>query len=166
MIFVVDIDNTVANNQTRMDYILKDTIPPENISMFNSEEMIMQDTPIKIAQMFFQNLKNAKHPIFDQLIFLTGRGENQRKVTEAWLCKNLCLSPRGFILLMRPTECEKVTGADFKKTVIEGMVKLPEFRNQSFTFIDDDVAACKTYSQYGLALRAPNAWFFLVHDLV
>jgi len=164
-ILVCDIDGTVADSSVRSSRIQKAFPTPEDVAVFTSEESMAQDVPFKGALEFFCNLKKAVYPIFDTLMFLTGRCETQREVTVNWLTQKLGLNPHDYLLCMRPKQMTLVDNHQYKEMVIKDMIQAPEFKNEKFIFIDDDLQCCKVLSKYGLALRAPGAWYYLNHDL-
>jgi hypothetical protein len=165
MILCLDIDGTIADNSVRESRIVKPFPTQEDFDIFYSEESVLQDQPIRAALEFFANLKTAVYPIFDTLMFLTGRSESQRAVTVKWLTHHFCLDPHGYLLCMRPDEMKCVEIHLYKETVIKDLIQLPEFKNERFTFIENELNSCKVLSKYGLTLRAPDVWHFLNHSL-
>jgi len=86
MLFLVDIDGTIADNSHR-SHILEGhegEIPDSTWQEFFKPELVAQDEPIQIAK--------ATLWLFDTLgieaMYVTGRDENIRSVTWGWLKKN------------------------------------------------------------------------------
>lgn len=77
-VIVCDIDGTVANIVHRRQYV---ATKPKNWRAFNAG--MAQDTVYADIQWMVTNLS-----MYSNLVFCSGRGEEQRAVTEQWLADN------------------------------------------------------------------------------
>ena len=77
-VIVCDIDGTVANIVHRRQYV---ATKPKNWKAFNAG--MAQDTVYTDIQWMVTNLS-----MYSNLVFCSGRGEEQRAVTEQWLADN------------------------------------------------------------------------------
>ena len=77
-VIVCDIDGTVANIEHRRQYV---ATKPKNWKAFNAG--MAQDTVYADIQWMVTNLS-----MYSNLVFCSGRGEEQRAVTEQWLADN------------------------------------------------------------------------------
>lgn len=77
-VIVCDIDGTVANLVHRRQYVAS---KPKNWKAFNAG--MAQDTVYEDIQWMVTSLS-----MYSDLVFCSGRGEEQREVTEKWLADN------------------------------------------------------------------------------
>ena len=77
-VIVCDIDGTVANIEHRRQYV---ATKPKNWRAFNAG--MAQDTVYEDIQWMLNSLS-----MFSDLVFCSGRSEDQRAVTEQWLANN------------------------------------------------------------------------------
>lgn len=158
LIFVVDIDGTIADTTARVNEITEKYKldgeghwTDEHIDEFTKSESIKKDELLPGAEILPELARRCKAKI----VFLTGRSGRARTATRTWL-KNkldifdtvpLVMRPDGD--LSGPVECKENT---FVTTVLK---MYPE---SSFVFFDDDEKLLPRYSKYGLALKAPECW--------
>ena len=160
MIFLVDIDGTLADNNHREGFIQGDQ---KDWDAFYRPDLIMKDKPIVQAQFALPKLFNHS----DDLFFHTGRPERTREVTAVWLKQHFKvefqLSNRTGVIGVR-TAIRLVMRQDGDhrpaKTYKEELPKqLKEFLPmEDIVFIDDDLRNAELYAKYGLFLRAPDCW--------
>lgn len=158
IIFVVDVDGTVANTQARVDEITEkyklDSLnhwTDKHIDEFTRSIEIKNDGLIPGAEILPELARRCKAKI----IFLTGRSERARRATRIWLQNHLDIFD-SVPLVMRqdgdlsgPVEAKLNT---FKSAVLR------IHPNASFVFFDDDERLLPEYSAFGLALKAPQCW--------
>lgn len=157
LIFIVDIDGTVADTTERIDEIInKYNLQPgawrdEHIDEFTSDVKIKTDKLIRGAEF----LPELARRCGAKLIFLTGRSNRARNATRVWLKHHLNIFDT-VPLVMRydgdfsdPITCKENI---FKEAVLR------MHPTASFVFFDDDEELLLRYSKYGLALKAPECW--------
>lgn len=88
-IYLVDIDGTIADNKHR-EWVLKENRPRPNWDLFFN--LAAQDTPVPgmsdlLCDLYYGNDRA-------QLLYVTGRPERLRPLTQAWLEANLFPVPR------------------------------------------------------------------------
>lgn len=173
--FIVDIDQTLANHDHRTVHlehfcstcqqVIEKPCGDEGCDMsytqssfdqFLKPELILQDTPYEKGIRFITKL-------LDQgvyVVFLTGRNEGLRSVTEQWLREHLPL-PKYMNVLMRPQGDSRPASQ-----VKEGLFLTHVLSRYpgDFVFIDDDLHVLKMFSDYGTVLRAPHCWDVLMPD--
>lgn len=76
--FIFDIDGTIANNEHRQRFL---TQKPKDWAMYNS--LMHLDSPIDYVKELY-NILSSQYPV----IICTGRQEDNRNVTKAWLWGN------------------------------------------------------------------------------
>ena len=116
---IVDIDGTIAQlSQERIDCIEN---KPVNWDLFNS--LCFDDEPYEHVCDMIRNLSDSGEY---ELIFCTGRSEDTRIDTQAWLDKHELYGD----LLMRPS------GNHIKDTVVKPAVLLGYLRDRHLEFSD------------------------------
>jgi hypothetical protein len=156
MILVLDIDDTLASTANREHFIDKPNPTEEDWEQFDAPEHVSQDEPIIEAQMTLPDVLDQ----VDDVILLTGRMENLREITEAWLDKNFDIKVgEGQIvdLIMRPDDDIVSTGAEYKEAIIQDVI-LSEYGDELILFIDDSEDNVEMMRNYGIALQAPDIW--------
>jgi hypothetical protein len=163
VILVIDIDGTLANLEHRLHFIDKENPTSEDWDKFFDPELVIKDTPIELSQEALE----ACADYFDDIVFLTGRIEDLRELTETWLDEYYGIDPDEDHLFMRPQSNELTEDttewADFKKIVFEEEIK-PRYPGEEFIFIDDTDEILKMLAPYGLTLKAPECWELLLHE--
>lgn len=100
---IIDIDGTAADCNHRRKYLDDGQL---NWKIFNDPELMMKDTP----KLWCRDIANAFSTItyhceyFYKIIYVSGRSEKFRKLTEEWLKKNHFPSSMSgkYMLYMRP----------------------------------------------------------------
>jgi len=156
MILVLDIDGTLADLSHR-EFLVADKATADWDTFF-SDELIYQDRPIRGAQEGYQ----ALHDLADKIYLLSGRPERSFRKTEEWLIEN------GFDLtkvlgniILRPDDL-RLTSREFKEAVLESIILPENDPDELYVFIDDEPKNLEMFSQYGLALEAPEIWEHIV----
>jgi hypothetical protein len=147
VIVFCDIDGTVADNSHREGFLQQST--PDWDSFYRPDLMI-EDRP------FVQSIRPVRK-LWRRayLLFLTGRRESTRTVTEQWVWIHfgIDLVTNNDRLLMRK-DGDKRHAVDYKREQILRLNQLPGGR----LFIDDDERNKDMYDELGLFLKAPNCW--------
>lgn len=136
-VILFDIDGTVANLAHRLHFI---TNGKNDWASFNAE--IPKDTPIEQTIFLNNVLKQALVPAFD-IIFASGRSEDERSMTEAWLSKHKVYWKK---LYMRPS-------GDFRADYIIKREILDQIRAdgyEPFIVIDDRQTVVDMWRANGL----------------
>lgn len=139
LVLVVDIDGTVANISHRRPYVAS---KPKNWKAFN--ESMHLDTPYHDILQLIEFITRAGMP----LVFASGRGEEQREVTEAWL-KEHVTSVYGFNyqkLYMRPAK-------DSRQDYIIKLEILQQMRDDGYEpwmVIDDRSSVVQAWRSQGI----------------
>lgn len=155
LIFICDIDCTVADTTHRIDTIMNKIDNKcwgeREIKEFSRPELIKMDKLISKSKQLSELVRrcNAK------LIFLTARSEMARNPTRAWLKDKLNIS-NSVPLLMRDEN--DFSDAEICKKKIFTNTILNMHPECSFIFFDDNEQVLKMYSEFGLALKAPECW--------
>lgn len=152
MLIFCDIDGTVADN-THRQHLLGDVGSGKKLDWgaFLNPDAVFLDTPIPRAK---ENLHHFMWPNYS-VIFLTGRSEGLRGVTNRWLIQHMGIETSPSTLVMRPDgEFSKVT--EFKsKILVEHRIANP---TSHFMYIDDDPYMWGIARKYGTVLKAPMCW--------
>lgn len=158
LIFVVDIDGTICDSMARIDAITKkhnlDNIglwTKEHVDEFTNAIGIKSDELIDGAEI----LPQLARACGAKLMFLTGRSSRSREATAAWLKFKLNIFDT-VPLIMR--EDDDMSGpAECKINIFKNTI-LKMYPDSSFVFFDDDEELLLKYSEFGLALKAPECW--------
>lgn len=151
MIFVLDIDETLADNRHRAHYVEK---TPKDWEGFLDPARVLQDKPLPAAQRVVAALKERGVGF----VFLTGRNETLRDVTSRWLLEHFDVVADDTNLYMRPE------GNLLKPTEYKGQQLSDIARNfgRELIFVDDDPYMLPLYQQFGVAMQAPACWDVLM----
>lgn len=153
IIAVIDIDGTVANNDHRAHHVdrKEGDDRPKDWEAFLQPHLVAKDTVVEGARKAIDHMKQLGW----RFIFLTGRREELRKTTDAWIKEHLEIDLTEDQLIMRPV------GNMMKPTEYKGQ-QLQTLKSEnpgaSFVFFDDDKFMWKIYAEYGLVLQAPECW--------
>lgn len=152
MILVIDIDSTLAD-LTHREFLVADR-EHAHWDEFFSDEMIYKDAVIPGALEGY----NLLYDMADKVYLLSSRPESSLLATEEWLIENGFNFPKvlGGIIL-RPDEW-RMPSHEFKKLVMESVILPENGENAKYIFIDDEERNLEMFSEYGLALRAPEIW--------
>lgn len=161
MILIVDIDGTLANLEHRLHFVDKEKPTPEDWDKFFDPDLVVKDTPIALSKEAMQICSDY----FDDIVFLTGRIEELREITAAWLDEYFSIDPDEDHLFMRPQDMnvtdDRSEWADFKKVVFEDEIQ-PLYPDEDFVFIDDTDDILEMLAPHGLTLKAPECWKLLI----
>lgn len=173
-IFIFDIDNTLADNSKRFHNLDKQCvscladwrdfcscggdyrITKTGWRSFRDPDALMADQPFPEAVALVQRLQrnSVRHH------YITGRSEELRDVTTAWLKKYFGFSqfdaPR---LMMHPGNPE-ITSVRSKLTNLQALDNEIHGLGGSAAYMifEDDSAAIKAYSSFGTVFRTPDVW--------
>ena len=150
MILILDIDGTLADASHR-EHFAED----EDWDSFFELEAVAEDEPIEEAQQALPDLMDLGY----EVLFITGRPERTRDVTVQWLETHFDVSPSKDELYMRP-DGDTSHGSDYKRNIVEGL------DDEDMIIIDDDPYILSMFSpEFGMALRAPEAWDVLLNEV-
>lgn len=186
--FVLDIDSTIADNEHRASLLeaqclicgnkqqfvpnrgctecagVSFKMTPESCKAFMDPALMLKDKPIQKAQELVQRLKDEKF----EYIFLTGRNEKYRTVTQVWLNKHFDTDAP---LLMRGPAFEGVPASVYKEQQLKQHIHtlwsrfVPEDqlfdyakKYKPFIIFDDDPYVLIRCAQYGMTFKAPECW--------
>lgn len=162
LVFVVDIDNTVADTLKRVEEINKKYNTTEErwgdreILEFSKPDAVKSDPIIPGAEIIapLARICGAK------LVFFTGRSEKLRQATRLWLANKLDIFDT-VPLVMRSSSDYRSTYECKKDTFIKTIYQV--YKEANFVFFEDNEKLLTYYSQKGLALKAPECWKLLDH---
>lgn len=149
---IIDIDITLADNDHRT-HLLKENvegnIPQEAWDAFMSADLVVLDKPQAHALEVLNYMRGHGY----RLVFLTGRNEKLRAVTELWLKSHAGWNPETETLIMRDRVS---TASEFKEAAFL------QYRNSNpddvFLFFEDDPFVLTMWQKYGLVFKCPEAW--------
>lgn len=152
MILVIDIDGTLADISHR-EFLVAEKPHPDWATFF-SDELIYEDRPLQGALGGYQTL----YSMADKVYIVSGRPESSALATINWLSENGFSVPKilGGIIL-RPDDLI-LPSHEFKQLVMESVILPENSPTAKYLFIDDEERNLEMFSQYGLALRAPDIW--------
>ena len=159
MHLIVDIDGTLSDHSHRWHLIDKPDAQQSDWDAFLEPELVAKDPPFPLAQKAMERLIKYAASIR----FLTGRQEQLRDVTVAWLYKHFGIAPGLNELLMRPTG-EQSTATEHKGGILRNRTSQEVIRTWPLILVDDDPYILHLYAEFGLAIKAPECWELLVHD--
>jgi len=162
IVFVVDIDGTVADTMGRIRDLEQRTGSAlmtgwgdKETNEFLEPSIMMRDPIINGANRLLDIISSFGAT----LAFFTGRSERSREQTKQWLTSKLSI-PTETPLFMRPDDDYRPTHV-CKTDMIERQL-LPAYPDSKFIFLEDDAESLKSFSKYGLALKAPDCWNVIV----
>lgn len=135
-LFIIDIDGTIADHGRR---IAKAGPEPSRsdkeayfkwVATIQSEDSLLEDKAISGMEDLVSSLDNKI--LQNEVVYLTGREEQWRGVTERWFYEN---NFPDYGLIMRPDDDYRDTAA-FKEDAIDDI--LINFRPNAVVVIDDD----------------------------
>ena len=156
VLFIIDIDGTVADSRGRIDKIIEkygedDEWPDRAVNEFLTPEALMSDELMSGAENILGLIAICKA----KPIFLTGRNESAREVTRKWLTEKLNV-PKDVPLFMRPLDA-KGSSPVCKEQMFLTKVKA-KYPNSTYIFLEDDLNVADRYCKYGLVLKSPECW--------
>lgn len=181
-IYILDVDGTVADcehrarlfefecNQclTRLSGLLGDwefvcthcgcqdgRATDASWEVFNSPDLMFQDTPLAGAQKGVKALEALGHPVH----YLTARGPEHHEVTLKWLQQHFDFDSTKQILQTRVTS-ERLNSAKFKEQMVEKLKFMfgEQYENPTYVFVDDKVENLQMFARHGLAFQSPAFW--------
>ncbi len=156
---IVDIDGTCSNGSHRLHHILVEK--PDWVS-FMDPALMAEDSPYPYAREGLNYLRSHGYTI----VFLTGRNERHRAVTEAWLNKHMDRQMLDEYVLMRGKPYENTAASEYKEAQLLHLKNDYKFIG-TYTFFEDDPFVARMYRKYGVVHQAPECWVsmnFGVHD--
>lgn len=177
---IIDIDTTIANNDHRAVLLKRNCIgckmpmggehrpvcsncggtkhhtPQEHWDQFLQPALMLQDVPQPHALRAIQSLREARWKI----IFMTGRGERLRMVTEEWLLTHMGRRLSGLDhepVIMRPAS-DKGTPASQMKEQMFLNTRATYRLDGPFFFFEDDKYVHGMFQKYGTVFMCPHAW--------
>lgn len=152
MILVLDIDGTLADLSHR-EFLVADKATADWDTFF-SDELIYKDQVIKGALEGYE----ALYDLADKIYIVSGRPERSLDRTEEWLIENgFDLSKVLGSIILRPDDL-KSTSREFKEAVLKSIILPENDPDDVYVFIDDEPKNLEMFSEYGLALKAPEIW--------
>jgi hypothetical protein len=158
MVIFCDIDGTVADNAHREGFLQGGK---KDWDAFYDPARILQDRPMWGALRVLTHILATPH-FFSTFIFLTGRPERTREVTNAWFRQHFGIQTRtletfGAAVAHRPFlimrgDTDRRRAYVYKEDAITKIVDRPKL------FIDDDLRNQAMYSRHGIFLKAPECW--------
>jgi hydroxymethylpyrimidine pyrophosphatase-like HAD family hydrolase len=152
MILVLDIDGTLADLSHR-EFLVADK-PTADWDTFFSNELIYKDRVIPGAVEGYKIL----YDLADKVYIVSGRPESALSTTEQWLVENdFDLAKLLGSIILRPEDVT-TSSREFKQAIVESVILPENDLDQTYIFIDDEERNLEMFSQYGLALKAPEIW--------
>lgn len=154
---VIDIDTTLADCDHRAAHLVKDEsgkITQASWDTFLDPELMTQDTPVPHAREVIDSMRQKGY----QIVFLTGRNERLRSVTEAWLREHIGYNTHTELLLMRPQTKDSVPASVCKQEMFDKYVRRWTAPDVSYLFFEDDAHVLGVWQKYGLVFKCPEAW--------
>lgn len=185
-IAIIDIDTTLANNDHRAAVLeqhcveckhvhppgyskaclscghTKLSIPQEKWDQFLDPKLMLLDTPQPHA---FDVLNHMRKSCRWNLVFMTGRNEKHRLVTQEWLKNNMAW--RGSVyepLIMRPFHATGIPASQMKEQLFlkyKWDRELDGYTKDSYFFFEDDKYVLSTWKKYGMVFVCPEAWEYM-----
>lgn len=152
MLFVIDIDGTLADLSQRVHLIDHPEPSEADWDAFFEPRLVSQDKPIEEAQRALDHLIENMAPD-DDMIFLSGRPERLRSTTTKWLKDHFDIQVTSDELFLKPDNSREQSHK-FKKDVILDNL----FDQEDLVIIDDESRNLESLSEYGITLKAPGAW--------
>lgn len=189
-IAIVDVDTTLANNDHRAKNLQRicvscsqpmmgshfhEVLPkcscgsseyviPQNVwDEFLSPEQMLKDTPQPHALDVLENMR--KHCWW--IVFMTGRNEKYRSITESWLDEHMKRRPMAEKVLMRSQAMAGLPASVTKEQMFLQWRRSNNLTNCSFVFFEDDRFVLGMWKNYGVVHLCPDAWVSMnpvVHD--
>lgn len=170
-IAVLDIDTTLANNDHRADRLVsvcsvcskppkcdcdvpKLHTPQEAWDAFLHPELLAQDTAQEHAIEVLEKMRSLNW----WLVFMTGRNERLRDVTERWLAKHMLRRSVSEPLIMRPLHEKGKPASVMKEEMFLTFRDSHGLQNAPFLFFEDDKYVLGMWQKYGMVFQCPEAW--------
>ena len=187
VVHIFDIDSTIADNTHRAKLLKKTCvvclspklpeyhapcqtcgrvtrtyIPQECWDQFFDLDLIAQDAPIQKAQKYIKKLRGYDVDIH----FLTARDEKFREVTEFWL-KQYFDRKGSEKLIMCPNNQHYLMSSQYKEKAVKSLMdeKYNGFdKKHLFFFYEDDPFNVDMFAKYGIVVKCPEAWEYLMSE--
>lgn len=165
LIWVVDIDGTIADTRPRINAICKKFNVPENkwteeqVREFTNPDLIKEDKIINGAE----KLADLARICGAKLVFLTGRSEMARRPTRIWLENKLNIFD-SVPLVMRPDGDMRPTATCKEDVFLKSVYQV--YKDAKFIFFEDEELLLRKYAKYGLSLKAPECWSVIRYALL
>lgn len=178
---IIDVDTTLANNDHRAKdlkrFCVKCAQPmvgshfdavlpvcacgsseyaiPQNIwDAFLAPEQMLLDTPQPHALEVLEDLR--KHRWW--IVFMTGRNEKYRSITEQWLNRNMNRRVLSEVVLMRSQAMAGLPASVVKEQMFLDWRSKQNLVNNTFVFFEDDRFVLGMWKSYGMVHLCPEAW--------
>jgi hypothetical protein len=152
MILILDIDGTLAD-LTHREFLVADKDHADWDTFF-SDELIYKDQVIPGALEGYE----AFYDLADFIYIISGRPERSLDRTEEWLIENgFDISKVLGSIILRPDDLIS-SSREFKQAVMDAVIIPKHGPAETYVFIDDEPKNLEMFSEYGLALKAPEIW--------
>lgn len=141
-IWVIDVDNTVADNSHRHSFA-----QAKDWDGFFMDALVEKDKPINTKGHFYQG-----HFIHGDHMFLTARPMRNYVVTQKWLVRHGYATPTTR-LICKPEEARLLKAPEFKLGVMQTLAV--DFPGYAFRLIDDHP---RTLELVPGSVKAPDCW--------
>lgn len=180
-IAIIDIDTTIANNDHRAVLLEKhcatcalpmghehrsicqscggtaSVTPQEKWDQFLDPDLMIKDSPQPHAISVLENMRQKNW----WLVFLTGRNEKHREVTEKWLDIHMLRRPQNEVVVMRPAHAHSVPASVMKEEMFLKWRADHGLELAPFMFFEDDRFVLGTWQKYGMVFLCPQAWEYM-----
>ncbi len=146
---IVDVDGTLANAAHRLHFIEQ---AEPNWAAFMEPELVAKDTPQPHAREGLNYLRANGY----QLVFLTGRNQRHRHITEAWLNQYMDRQILDEPVYMRGDK-ENTHASVFKESQVL-LFKNHYYQEKKFLFFEDDPFVARMFRKHGIVLKGPECW--------
>lgn len=178
VLFIVDIDTTIANNDHRAIHLEKrcvacghivgyehrpscpacgcttHTVTQEGWDKFLNPSALLLDTPVVKAQQVLSKFDELDIPYH----FITGRNEQLRNVTESWLSAHFNWNPNSPVQLRMRPEGNRMRASEYKEFSFISLLNDLQEDYHQFFFMEDDSHVFQMYAKYGIVIRCPEGW--------
>lgn len=152
MIIVFDIDGTLADISHR-EFLVADR-EHAHWDEFFSDELIYKDRVIPGALDGYQLL----YSMADKVYVVSGRPKSSLRATTDWLFENGFSLPKIFGGVVLRPDGLTLPAHEFKQLAMESVILPENSPYAKYIFIDDEERNLEMFSEYGLALKAPEIW--------
>jgi hypothetical protein len=174
LIFVVDIDGTLADNSHRaalLEYVCiacgtkvsgeqcsacggADTEPLQSsFDSFMDPTLIALDA---VAPGAAEAIASLRSLATGKIVFLTGRRETTADSTKLWLAEKVGWLPGKEPLIMRSAKHFDLPASKYKLIQADKLSR--ENPDSSFMFFEDDPHIFDVFRRFGVVLKAPECW--------
>jgi len=158
---IIDIDTTLANGDHRAALLVKNEagqIPQESWDAFLHPDLMALDHPQQHACAVLNHLRSLGYII----VFLTGRNEKYRDVTESWLVRNMGAMEDEPVLMRGPEDVGSPASVCKLRCLTEFMEQEGQTMHScNFWFFEDDKHVMQLWRKYGVVFQCPEAWAYM-----